>query len=568
MKKSTYIIKDKSDVEDKILSTLENITGVVSNTMGPGGSNILINTEHGTKITKDGISCLMSINPECNAENAILDIVKDSCFKTNKNVGDGTTGTAVLLAEIVKRGLFTLKNSNINPLKFRDGLMLAADEISDMLKKLSKPIKNIKNKAGLEQLHNVAKISTNNDLELAKIISDIFKTNGESANIKLEMSNTSDTSYEIVDGFQLDRGYLSQYFADDTGVIEFEYPNIFISEKNVNSVSELTPIINYHVQTDTPFIIIAPKFDVTVLNALILYKMRGLKVCCILYHEFGVNTNDVLEDIAIQTGAKIISDLTNISFRQTEFTTMPSKEPMHITGSAKTVTITENKTTIIDGNGDPTQIHNRIEYIKSKIEQSENDYTTKEYLEKRLDNLTGGVAVIRIGGNTAARTRERYDLAEDAINSCKAAIKSGVLPGAGSTLAQINKSLLHHNDIDKKILNDFGNNSGEYLGFITLFDCCSVIFNKVVENALDEQSKYEFNSVLNELKTFEFKTFDLKNKTFDDALILGIIDPTEVVQNQVINAAEGAGIMLTLNSIIVKNKNNDNTNIAELITKM
>lgn len=584
--KSTIIASAVSNptVQDHIYDTVNLANTTVCSTLGPGGSNVLIKTDQGGKITKDGISVLMSIMPENPYQNAILSVIKDACLKTNKNAGDGTTSTVALIADIMTKASSGRKN--LNGIQIRAGLMLAAEEIVKYLKSQSTEIANLTTEQGKTQLTQIANIATNGDNELSDMIVEIFQKVGKNAKIKLDFSNTTESEYSLTDGFQLNKGYLSAYFADDSGVITLNNPDIYVSEKAVASLPELTPVINAHMQMDKPFIIIAPKFELSVLNALVMYKTRGLKVCCVLLSEIGGNTQDILLDIAIATGAQLISEQTNISFRTTDVV---------VPGTAKQVIIENNKTTIISGVGDKDKISNRIENIKSQLQKTtHSDY--KATLQQRLDNLEGDMALISIGGNTSARSHERYDLAEDAINACKAALRGGYLPGAGSALVQcmFAKSLaLKSTEFNKHnsesyqtspfnvffndLIQKHGRDSALVYGAELLFDACGVISFLVITKMLSLIKAFELQNELfntnmshksanaNDEFNFTNYTFDLKNDCVADALSLGVIDPTEVIINEVINAAEAAGNLLTMNTIIV-NPNKNDINIADIIT--
>jgi len=553
--KSTLVNRGQSAKND-IINTVTLANDVVCSTLGPGGANVLVQTDQGSKITKDGVSVLMSIVPENPFENAVLNVLKDACMKTNKNAGDGTTSTVALISNIVLNAIN--RRDGLNGIQIRNGLMLAANEIVRFLREQAIAVADLNTNDGENQLRQIAKISTNNDEELSNMIVEIFKKCGKTAKIKLDFSNTATSEYTINDGFQLPKGYLSTYFADDSGVVTMENPDIYISEKTIANMPELLPVINTHMQMDKPFIIIAPKFELSVLNSLVMYKLRGLKVCCILLAEFGVSLHDTLLDVAVLTGATMISEQTGVSFRTTDVV---------VPGSAKTVIIEDNKTTIIEGCGTKESVTARIDYIKNQIKACY-DPQYKITLQQRLDNIEGGVATLAIGGNTAARARERYDLADDAIHACKASLESGFLPGAGSALLQCKfaskvDAVWPFNTFFEKINAQYDIDSATRYGVSLMFDVCDIISKRVIVNALSADTVYELQHKLLETGVknehaaapvefnFVFKTFNLKTAEIDDALTLGIIDPLDVIVNEVLNAAEAAGTLLTMESIIV-----------------
>lgn len=544
-----------------IVDTVIMANDLVGSTLGPGGSNVLIQTDQGCKITKDGVSCLISIVPENPFESAVLNVIKDSAMKTNKSAGDGTSSTVALISRIVLDAI--RRKDGLNGIHVRNGLMLAADVIVKQLKKLAIPVEDLNTVEGESELRQIAVIATNGDTELADMLVAIFKKCGLNANIKLEMSNTAVSEYNIVEGFQLPKGYLSTYFADDTGVITMNNPDIYVCEKAVSNMPELMPIITTHMQMDKPFVIIAPKFELSVLNALVMYKMRGLKVCCVLLAEFGTHMRDTLEDVAILTGATLISEQTNVSFKSTD---------VIVPGSAKTVIIDELKTTIIDGCGNAEAISTRANSIKAKL-TSTTDAQYIENMQRRLDSIVGGIAIMSIGGNTAARARERYDLADDAIHACKAAIESGILPGAGSALLQCkyankNNTSPEFSEFFADVIQKYGADSATHYGAKLLFDACDVINKLVITNALNIDAVYaiQHKLIYADAAAFTFNTIDLKTERIGDALELGIIDPANVIINEILNAAEAAGTLLTMESIIVNEPKK--MDISETLTSL
>lgn len=552
------LIKRGLDARSVILSTINVANDVVCSTLGPGGANVLIQTDQGTKITKDGISCLMSIIPDNPFESAVLNVLKDACMKTNKNAGDGTSSTVALIADMVLRA--NGRRDGLNGIQIRNGLMLAAKVIADKLKDVSLPIGDLSTPEGARQLQQIARISTNGDVELADMIVSIFAACGENANVKIELSNSAMSEYNIVDGFQLSKGYLSTYFADSDGTVTMTDPDIYVSEKAVNSLPELTPVINSHMQLDKPFIIIAPKFELSILNALVMHKIRGLRVCCILLAEFGTSMRDTLEDIAILTDAKLISEQTGITFRTTNEC---------VPGTAKSVIIDEFKTTIIGGGGDKANIDARVEALNLKMSHATDDGRLAGDLRCRIDNLKGGIAILNIGGNTSARARERYDLADDAVHACKAAIESGVLPGGGSALLQFSTRIQFAEFFDA-LGDKYGTDSATYYGAELLFNACQTISRMVIKNALNIEATYSMQHELMstcKLNTFMFDTFNLKNQCIEPALTVGVIDPTDVVRNEILNAAEAAGALLTMESIIV-NVPKPSSDIVDALTTM
>lgn len=554
------LIKRGLDARNSIINTVTVAHDVVCSTLGPGGANVLIQTDKCNKITKDGVSCLMSIVPESPFDSAVLNVIKDACMKTNSNVGDGTSSTVAIIADIILNA--SKRREGLNGIQLRNGLMLAANAIVEQIKANAVSVAPLDTPEGETQLRQIALISTNGDTELADMIVSIFKVCGEKANVKIEMSNTALSEYTIVDGFQLNKGYLSTYFADADGSVTMTDPDIYVSEKTVSNLSEITPIITLHMQMDKPFIIIAPKFELTILNTLVMYKLRGLKVCCVLLAEFGTSMRDTLEDIAILTGATLISEQTNVTFRTTD-TIVP--------GSAKTVIIDEFKTTIIGAVGEKSNVNQRIDSLKAKLTASKAVGQVLGDIQHRIDNLAGGIAIMSVGGNTSARAHERYDLAEDALHACKAAIESGILPGGGSTLLQFSQGNGPFLEFFTKIVSEYGADSATHYGVTLMFKACQTISKWVITNALDLTAAYALQHKLFDASknghSFVFETFNLNTQEVYDALEIGVIDPADVLINEVLNAAEAAGTLLTMESIIV-NTPKRSSDIADALTDM
>ena len=574
MKKSTET-KTGQEVLTIVKRTAKRVADIVGATLGPFGNNCLNETQWGTHLTKDGASVLANLSFEDPYENAVLNVIKDAVFKSNSLAGDGTTSTTVLINEILNSSL-NLVGLGYNGIQIRNGISEAANEIVKMLKDSSKMLESdLSIKENANTLHNVAMIATNGDSELSDIFVDIFKKCGKTANIKLETSGSTETSYKITDGYQIDFGYSSQYFADTADrTITYSNPKIYVSTEPIEVLPEISPILNQHVRTGEPVVFFAPHFDTSIVNAIVLYKAKGLKACCVKVNEAKIY---LMEDIAKVVGAALLSSKIGITFK-----TDTNYLGINLFGSCDTITMTENSTIIVNGHCDSEAMAQHISGLTAQLERNKNNSDNVANLSDRLNRLKGGLAVIYIGGKTNVSTRERYDLADEALNACKAALSSGILPGDGAALAKLKKN---HGIILQTIMVENGKDSAYYLGAKAFIDSLDAVFNRIVSNAgLDSRKvferisgngldtytynligKMEFNPLIQHFES-EFPS-DPENKiVIGEAEKLGVIDPEYVIENEVLNAADCAGLLTSLTSITVTTKSENS--IAEAISNL
>ena len=572
-KKST-ITKTGNDIYLLIKNTSKKISDIVGSTLGPYGSNCLNETQWGTHLTKDGASVLANLSFEDPFENAVLNVIKDAVFKSNALAGDGTTSTTVLINEILNATL-NLVGLGYNGIQIRKGIQEAASKVIENLRMSCRQLDDdLSKEENYKKLYNVAMISTNGDAELSDIFAKIFKACGKNANIKLEPSGSADTSFKITDGYQLDFGYSSQYFADtDDRSIVYSNPKVYVSTEPIDMLPDIMPILNTHMRTGEPVVFFAPHFDTSIVNAIVLSKVKGLKACCVKVNEAKIY---LLEDIAKVTGAALLSSKLGITFK-----TDADYLGIHLFGKAGSITITENSTQILNGAGDVEALNSHISGLTAQLERNKNNQDNVAMLSERLNKLKGGLAVIYVGGKTNVSTRERYDLAEDAFNACKAALATGIQPGGGVALLKM-KSMIPSVSILNDIAVEHGKTSAFFLGAKAFIDSLDAVFNKILANAGIDQRKvgerimrtsqdfisYDLNSYKevdqsNPLEKFSYIENEDTIK-IDDAEAIGVIDPELVIENEVSNAADCAGLLTSLESITV-NMKADNS-IAEAIS--
>jgi chaperonin GroEL len=536
MSTAKMVIKG-SQAREKMMEGINIAADVVGATLGPRGRNIVIEKSFGApKITKDGVTVAQSIDKLSDpAQTAGVQIVIEAAKKANDKAGDGTTTTTVLARAIAVEGIKAVA-AGMNPMDLRRGIEKATDAVLEEIKTKSKSIKSS------SEIAQVATISANGDSNIGQKIAEAFEKVGQNGVITVEEANKSDEfEAEVVEGMNFDRGYLSQYFVTNSEkmIAELENPYILLIEKKVNSLAQLLPVLEAVVQSGKPLLIIAEDVEGEALATLIVNKLRGgLKVAAVKAPGFGDRRKAMLEDIAIVTGGTVISEELG---HKLENVTLDSL------GSAKKVIITKEDTTIVSGAGDKQQIDARCSQIKAQIEETSSDYD-KEKLQERLAKLSGGVAILRVGGITEIEIKEKKDRVEDAYHATKAAIAEGIVPGGGCTLLYASKALE-----GLKGLND-----DETAGINIVKRALTAPVRKIVENSgmdgalvvakLTEQSDTN-------------KIFDAQTHTYVDAYQAGIIDPTRIVRTALQSAASVAALVITTEAIIA-NKPEDKDSSA------
>ncbi|GAB4009474.1 MAG: chaperonin GroEL [Bdellovibrio sp.] len=517
-------LKYSEDARQLILNGVNALANAVKVTLGPKGRNVVIQKSFGAPhITKDGVSVAKEIELENNFENMGAQMVKEVAQKTNDDAGDGTT-TATVLAQAIYREGAKLVTAGHNPMDLKRGIDAAVEKVVESLKKMSKPV------ATSAEIAQVATISGNNDAEIGKILAEAMDKVGKDGVITIEESKTAETTLDVVEGMQFDRGYLSPYFVNNPERMEvaFDNPYILITDKKLANMKELLPILEKTVQTSKPLLIIAEDVEGEALTTLVVNKLRGtLNVAAVKAPGFGDRRKEMLKDIAVLTGGTVISEEVGM--------TLESATLQHL-GQAKRITVDKENTTIVDGNGAKKDVDARVGQIKAQIEETTSDYD-REKLQERLAKLAGGVAVIRVGAPTETEMKEKKDRVEDALNATRAAVEEGIVVGGGSALLH---SIAALEDLK-------ANNEEQQFGI------------RIVRRALEEPVRQiaanagmEGSVVVNEVRTKKDQKwgYNAREDKYEDLVKAGIIDPTKVVRSALQNAASVAGLMLTTETMI------------------
>ncbi|MCK5884104.1 MAG: chaperonin GroEL [Bacteriovoracaceae bacterium] len=517
-------IKYGEDARKLILSGVNQLANAVKVTLGPKGRNVVIQKSFGgPHITKDGVTVAKEIELENAFENMGAQMVKEVAQKTNEDAGDGTT-TATVLAQAIYREGVKLVTAGHNPMNLKRGIDLAVGKLVTKLQEMSKEVQTD------EEIAQVATISGNNDPEIGKLLSEAMAKVGTDGVITIEESKTAETTLDVVEGMQFDRGYLSPYFVTNPEKMEvgFDEPHILITDKKISSMKELLPVLEKSVQTNKPLLIIAEDIDGEALTTLVVNKLRGtLNVCAVKAPGFGDRRKEMLKDIAILTGGTVISEEIGMSLETTEL--------IHL-GRAKRVTIDKENTVIVDGAGEKTAVEDRVGMIRRQVEDTTSDYD-REKLQERLAKLSGGVAVINVGAPTETEMKEKKDRVEDALNATRAAAQEGIVVGGGTALVRAATAL------------------DEYKTGSTEQDFGIAIVKRAVEEPLRliaENAGLEGSVIVNEVKANPSITFGFNalHARFEDLVENGIIDPTKVVRSALQNASSVSGLMLTTETMI------------------
>ncbi len=517
-------LKYSEDARSLILNGVNTLANAVKVTLGPKGRNVIIQKSFGAPhITKDGVSVAKEIELENNFENMGAQMVKEVAQKTNEDAGDGTT-TATVLAQAIYREGVKLVTAGHNPMDLKRGIDIAVEKVVAKLQEMSKEVKSS------EEIAQVGTISANNDTEIGRLLSEAMGKVGNNGVITIEESKTAETTLDVVEGMQFDRGYLSPYFVTNPEKMEtnFDSPMILITDKKISSMKELVPVLEKVVQSSKSLLIIAEDVEGEALTTLVVNKLRGtLNVCAVKAPGFGDRRKEMLKDIATLTGGTVISEELGMSLEATELE--------HL-GSAKKVTIDKENSTIVDGAGDKDAVDARVATIQKQIEDSSSDYD-KEKLQERLAKLAGGVAVINVGAPTETEMKEKKDRVEDALNATRAAVEEGIVVGGGS-------ALVHASTVLEGLE---GASPEETFGI------------KIVRRAVEEPLRQisanaglEGSVVVNDVKRKGDVTYGYNARLgkYEDLVAAGIIDPTKVTRSALQNAASVSGLMLTTETMI------------------
>jgi chaperonin GroEL len=518
-------IKFDSDARDGLKRGVDALANAVKVTLGPKGRNVIISKSFGSPtVTKDGVSVAKEVELEDELENMGAQMVKEVASKTNDLAGDGTTTATVLAQSIVKEGIKNVA-AGANPMDLKRGIDKAVQAIIIDLEKQAQKVGN-----SSEKIKQVAAISANNDNTIGDLIATAFEKVGKEGVITVEEAKGMETYVDVVEGMQFDRGYLSPYFVTDADkmIADLENPYILLFDKKISNLNEILPILEPVAQSSRPLLIIAEDVDGQALATLVVNKLRGgLKIAAVKAPGFGDRRKAMLEDIAILTGGTVISEERGFSLENAT---------LDLLGTAETITIDKDNSTIVNGNGDAEAIKARVNQIKAQIETTTSDYD-KEKLQERLAKLAGGVAVLYVGAASEVEMKEKKDRVDDALHATRAAVEEGIVAGGGVALVRTKKTL-------EKIATE---NLDEKTGIQIVNKAIESPLRTIVENAGGEGSVV-INKVLEGNKNFGY---DAKSETYVDMLEAGIIDPKKVTRVALENAASVAGMILTTECALI-----------------
>jgi chaperonin GroEL len=507
-----------------LLNGVNALADAVKVTLGPKGRNVVIEKSFGgPTVTKDGVTVAKEIELEDKFENMGAQMVKEVASKTSDVAGDGTT-TATILAQSIYFEGSKLVTAGHNPMAIKRGIEKAVQTIVDELKKISKPIKDQK------EIAQVGTISANNDTTIGNIIAEAMNKVGKEGVITVEEAKSMETTLEVVEGMQFDRGYISPYFVTDPEKMEclLNEPMILVNEKKISSMKDLLPVLEQIAKMGKPLLIIAEDVEGEALATLVVNKLRGtLQVSAVKAPGFGDRRKAMLEDIAVLTGAQVISEEKGIRLENVSLNDL---------GRAKTIRIDKDNTTIVDGAGDRKSLEGRVRQIRTQIEETTSDYD-REKLQERLAKLVGGVAVISVGAATETEMKEKKARVEDALNATRAAVEEGIVPGGGVAYLRCLPSLENL---------DFGGD--EQLGLKIIRRALEEPARQIADNAGEEGSV-----IVQKLKEKSGAFgFNAETAQFEDLIEAGVIDPTKVTRTALLNAASVSALMLTTECMVAE----------------
>ena len=518
------IVKFNTDARDKMLKGVNVLADAVKVTLGPKGRNVVIQKSFGApRSTKDGVSVAKEIELEDAFENMGAQMIREVASKANDKAGDGTTTATVLAQALVQEGLKAVA-AGMNPMDLKRGIDKAVEAVLEEVKSISKPVSNN------SEIAQVGTISANGDAEIGGLIAQAMDKVGNEGVITVEEAKTAETSVDIVEGMQFDRGYLSPYFITNADKMEavLEEPLILLHEKKLTSLQPMLPVLEAVVQSGRPLLIIAEDIEGEALATLVVNKLRGgLRVAAVKAPGFGDRRKAMLEDIAILTGGQVISEDLGIKLETVT---------LDMLGKAKKVNITKDDTTIVEGSGEKDGIEARVGQIKRQIEDTTSDYD-REKLQERLAKLAGGVAVLRVGGSTEVEVKEKKDRVDDALNATRAAADEGIVPGGGVALLKASKKLA-----DVK-----GVNSDQNAGIAIVRRALQAPIRQISENSGVEGSIVVGKVLESADASFGFNA---QTEEYGDLVQMGVIDPAKVVRSALKSAASVAGILITTEAAI------------------
>jgi chaperonin GroEL len=523
-----------------ILRGVNQLADAVKITLGPRGRNVVLGKSYGSPtITKDGVTVAKEIDLKDPAENMGAQMVREVASRTSDVAGDGTTTATVLAQAIYREGVKTVA-AGANPMALKRGIDKAVERATEAIKKLSKPV------AG-DMIAQVGTISANGDATIGELIAEAMKKVGKDGVITVEDAKTMETDLEFVEGMQFDRGYLSPYFITDAEKMEavLENPVILLSEKKIASMRDLLPILEQVAKSGKPILIIAEDVEGEALATLVVNKLRGtINVAAVKTPGYGDRRRELLQDIAILTGGKVISEDLGIKLENIKVEDL---------GRAKKVTINKDTTTIIDGAGDTANLKARVKTLKTQIDESTSDYD-REKLQERLAKLVGGVAVIRVGAATETELKEKKARVEDAMNATRAAVEEGIVAGGGVALIRAAKALDKFKIFETGTDGETTGDPDEQIGVNIVKRALEEPLRQIVQNAGKEGAV-----IVEKVRAHKDANFgyNAASETFEDLVAAGIIDPAKVTRCALQNAASIAGLMLTTEALISELQEDD-----------
>lgn len=521
------ILKFNEEARKKLEAGVNILADAVKITLGPRGRNVVLEKSYGSPlITNDGVSIAKEIELEDPFENMGAQLIKEVAMKANDVAGDGTTTATILAQAIVKEGL-KLVSAGANPMFIKRGIEKATKEVISHLKSKAKKIESN------EEIAQVASISAGDD-EIGKLIAQAMEKVGETGVITVEEAKSLETTLEVVEGMQFDKGYVSPYMVSDSErmVAELDNPFILITDKKISNMKEILPVLEQTVQASRPVLIIAEEIEGEALTTLVINKLRGtLNVVGVKAPAFGDRRKAMLEDIAILTGGEVISEEKGLKLEETSLLQL---------GSAKRVKVTKDNTVIVDGMGENEEIKTRILSLKNQIAESTSEYD-KEKLQERLAKLSGGVAVIKVGAATETEMKEKKLRIEDALNATRAGVEEGIVAGGGAILLQIAKDM-----------SEFKLEGEEGIGVEIVKKALTAPMKQIAENAGIDGAV-----VLEKVKNMPVGFgFNATTEEYVNLLEAGIIDPVKVTRSAIQNAASISALILTTEVLVVNKKEN------------
>lgn len=516
------------DAREALKNGVDQLANAVKVTLGPKGRNVIMERKFGAPhITKDGVTVAKEIELEDPAENMGAQLVKEVASKTGDDAGDGTTTATVLAQSIVNVGLKNVA-AGANPMDLKRGIDKAVQAVVSSIKGQSQEVGD-----NYDKIEQVATISANNDAVIGKLIADAMRKVSKDGVITVEEAKGTDTTIDVVEGMEFDRGYISPYFVTNTEKmeVEMEKPYVLIYDKKISNLKELLPILEPAVQSGRPLLVIAEDVDNEALTTLVVNRLRSqLKICAVKAPGFGDRRKEMLEDIAILTGGTVISEERGITLETAT---------LEMLGTSERITVTKDQTIIVNGAGNKEAIQNRANQIKAQMEQSTSDYD-KEKLQERLAKIAGGVAVLYVGAPSEVEMKEKKDRADDALSATRAAMEEGIVPGGGVAYIRAIESI---NSVE-------ADNADEKTGIEIIQRAIEEPLRQIIANA-GKEGAVIVNKVAEGTGDFGYNA---RKDVYENMFEAGVVDPAKVTRVALENAASIAGMFLTTECVIVDKK--------------